>query len=202
VSLGGEKAAEVLKKCIALGADEVFLLADEGYLNGDGYATAFALSKVVGKRPFDIILCGKQAVDGDQAEVGPMVAQFLGIPHASGIVKLEVADGVANAVYPNEGGEEVVEIPLPALFTAQKGLNEPRNPQVTNLMKAMRAPIPRVTPQELGVSLEEIGVMGSKVKTDRYRQPDKGRKVQMIEGEGPAAGVEAARILIEVERVL
>lgn len=202
VTLGGEKAVEVLRKCIALGADEVLLLADGAYLNGDGFATAFALSKAVARGPFDVILCGKQAVDGDQAEVGPMVAQFLGIPHTSGIVKLDVVDGTARADFPCEGGRESVEIPLPALFTAQKGLNEPRVPLVTNVMKAMKATIPRITPAELGVSIEEIGAAGSKVRVDKYRQPKKRRKVQMIAGEAPVAAVEAARILIEVERAL
>lgn len=202
VTLGGEKAVEVLRKCIALGVDEALLLADGAYLNGDGFATAFALSKAVARGPFDIILCGKQAVDGDQAEVGPMVAQFLDIPHTSGIVKLEVVDGTARADFPSEGGRESAEIPLPALFTAQKGLNEPRVPLVTNVMKAMRAVIPKITPAELGVSIEEIGAAGSKVRVDKYREPKKRRKVQMIAGEAPVAAVEAARILIEVERAL
>jgi electron transfer flavoprotein beta subunit len=95
-----------------------------------------------------------------------------------------------------------VEIPLPALFTAHKGLNEPRMPLVTNVMKAMRAVIPRIAPAELGVSIEEIGAAGSKVRVSKYRQPKKRRKVQMIAGEAPVAAVEAARILVEVERVL
>ncbi len=202
ITLGGEKAVDALRKCVALGADEVLLLSDDAYLNGDGYATAYALSRAVARGPFDIILCGKQAVDGDQAEVGPMVAQFLGIPHTSGIVRLDVADGVARADFPSEGGQETAEMPLPALFTAQKGLNEPRVPLVMNVMKAMRAAIPRITPADLGVTVAEIGAAGSKVKISNYRQPKKGRKVQMIPGEAPAAAVEAARILIEVERVL
>jgi electron transfer flavoprotein beta subunit len=202
ITLGGDKAAEVLRKCVAMGADEVLLLADAAYLNGDGYATALALSKATARGPFDIILCGKQAVDDDRAEVGPMVAQFLGIPHAGGIVKLDVVDGKATADFMSDGGQETVEIPLPALFSAQKGLNEPRVPLVTNVMKAMKATIPRITPQELGVSTDEIGVSGSKVRADRYRLPMKRRKVQLIAGEAPQAAAEAVRILFEVERAL
>jgi electron transfer flavoprotein beta subunit len=71
ITLGGGKAPEVLRTCIATGTDEALLLADEAYLNGDGYATAFALNKAAVREPFDIILCGKQAIDDDRAEVGP-----------------------------------------------------------------------------------------------------------------------------------
>ncbi len=202
ITLGGDKATEVLRKCIAMGADEVLLLADGAYLNGDGYATALALSKAVAREPFDIVLCGKQAVDDDRAEVGPMLAQFLSIPHAGSIVKLDVIDGKAMADFTSEGGQETVEIQLPALFSAQKGLNEPRVPLVTNVMKAMKAAIPRITPEELGVSTTDVGASGSKVRTSRYLLPQKSRKVQMIAGEAPQAAAEAVRILLEVERVL
>jgi electron transfer flavoprotein beta subunit len=126
-----------------------------------------------------------------------MVAQFLGIPHASGIVKLDVVDGRAMADSLIEGGKESVEIPLPAVFTAQKGLNEPRVPLITGVMKAM---IPRIAPQELGVLADEIGASGSKVRVEKYLPPKKRSKVRMIAGEAPEAA--AVHILVEVERVV
>ncbi|MDD5007168.1 MAG: electron transfer flavoprotein subunit beta/FixA family protein [Syntrophorhabdaceae bacterium] len=202
ITLGAGKATEVLRTGIAMGADEVLLLEDGAFLNGDGYTTALALSRAAALEPFDVILCGRQAIDDDRGEVGPMVAQFLGIPHGGGITKLDVADGNATIECPVEGAKETIEVNLPAVFTAQKGLNEPRVPPIMGVMKAMKATIPRVTPADLGISPEEAGASGSKVKTGRYFHPKKRAAVQMIPGEPNEAAVEAVRILMDVERIL
>ena len=202
ITLGSGKATEVLRTGIAMGADEALFLEDEAFQNGDGYSTALALSRAISKEPFDLILCGRQAIDDDRAEVGPMVSQFLGIPYAGSVVKLDVADGKAVAECLIEAGKEIVELPLPAVFTAQKGLNEPRVPLITGVMKAMKAAIPRVTPEDLGLSAAEIGAAGSKTKVEKYLSPKKKPKVLMIPGEPQQAALEAVRILIDVERVL
>ncbi len=202
ITQGTGKATEVLRTGIAMGVDEALLLDDPAFTGGDGYATALALSKAAAKEPFDIILCGKQAIDEDRGEVGPMVAQFLNLPHAGGIVKLDIADGKAIAECAIEGGREVVEVPLPAVFTAQKGLNEPRVPQIMGVMKAMKAQIPRATPADLGLSPDQVGAAGSKVKIERYVPSRKRPAVKIIPGEPAAAAVEAVRILLDVERVI
>lgn len=202
ISLGGPKAVEALRTAIAMGADEAIHLDDAAFLDGDGYATAYALSRAITKGPFDVILCGRQAIDDDRGEVGQMVAQFLDIPHVGGVMKLEIADGKAIAECPTEGGKEVIEAILPALFTAQKGLNEPRVPLITGVMKAMKTQIPKMTPADLGISASEIGTGGAKVRIVRYHAPKKRPAVQMIPGEAEEAAIEAARILIDVERVL
>ena len=105
VTLGAGKATEVLRTGIAMGADEALLLDHAAFLDGDGYATALALSRAVAKAPCDIVLCGKQAIDDDRGEVGPMVAQFLGLPHVGGVVKLDLARGKAVAESLTEGGK-------------------------------------------------------------------------------------------------
>ena len=202
ITLGGGKATEVLRTGIAMGADDVLLLEDEAFLNGDGYVTALALSRAAALESFDIILCGRQAIDDDRGEVGPMVAQFLGIPHIGGIIKLDVADGKAVVECPVEGAKEILEVKLPAVFTAQKGLNEPRVPPIMGVMKAMKATIARITPAELGILPTEIGAVGAKVRIERYLQPKKRAAVQMIPGEPREAAVEAVRILMDVERIL
>jgi electron transfer flavoprotein beta subunit len=202
VSLGTEKAVEVLRTGISMGADEALLLEDGAFQNGDGVTTALALSKAVALEPFDIILCGKQAIDDDRGEVGPMVAQFLGMPHVGNIVKLDVEPGKAVAESAIEGGREVVEVVLPAVFTAERGLNEPRTPPITGVMKAMRATIARATPGDLGLSEEQVGLMGSKVRTARYISPRKRPEVRLIAGDPTEAAHEAARILIDVEKIL
>lgn len=202
MALGSGKAIEALRTCIAMGADEAVLLEDEAFSDGDGYATALALSRAVAKEPFDIILCGRQAIDADRGEVGQMVAQLLKLPHVGGIVKLDVADGKAIAEVAIEGGKETVQVQLPAVFTAQKGLNEPRVPLITGVMKAMKVQIARVKAADLGLAAAQTGRTGSKVKVMQYSLPKKKPAVQLIPGAPAEAAVEAVRILMDVERVL
>jgi electron transfer flavoprotein beta subunit len=201
ITLGSVKAIEALRTGIAMGADEAMLLEDEPFLNGDGYATALALSKAIAREPFDIILCGRQAIDDDRGEVGQMVAQFLELPHAGSIVKLDVAEGKAVVEVAVEGGKETLEVKLPAVFTTQKGLNEPRVPLITGVMKAMKAQIARMTVADLGLTPSQVGQPGSRVKVMHYSLPKKKPAVQFIPGEPREASIEAVRILMDVEKV-
>ncbi len=198
IGLGGPKAIEALRTAIAMGADEAVLIEDESFAARDGYDTAFVLSRALQKEAFDIILSGRQAIDRDRAEVPQMVAQFLGLPHVGVIVKLDVADGKATAESALEGVAEVIEVGLPAIFTAQKGLNEPRVPLITGVMKAMKVQIPRVTLTDLGVSKDA----GQKTSVLRYLPPKKRPAVQFIEGEPAQAAREIVRILADVERAI
>ncbi len=202
VTLGGNRAIDVLRTGIAMGADEALLLDDGAFLEGDGTSIALALSRAVSKEPFDVVLCGKQAIDDDRGEVGPMVAQFLDLPHVGGIVRLDIGDGKATAECEIEGGTEVVETTLPAVFTVERALNEPRTAPITGVMKAMRTTIPKATPADLGLAAEQIGRQGSKVRVKKYLAPRKRQEVRLIPGEPTEAALEAARILLDAERVL
>jgi hypothetical protein len=126
------------------------------------------------------ILCGKQAIDDDAGAVGPALAQLLGIPHLTSIVELEIfADKrEARAAREIEGGREIVACPLPALFSAQKGLNEPRIPQVAGVMKAMRAKFEKIDLKALGLSPEDAK---PKTKILKFYPPQKRPPVKMIE---------------------
>ena len=202
ITLGGDKAIDVLRTGIAMGADAALLLDDPAFANGDGRSTALALSKAAAKEPFDIILCGRQAIDDDRGEVGQMVAQFLALPHAGGIVGLDIADGLGIAECEIEGGKEVMEVTLPAVFTVERALNEPRTAPITGVMKAMRTPIPKVTPGDLGLTAEQVGEGGSKTRVEKYFSPRKRQEVRFIQGEPADAATEAVRILVDVERVI
>jgi electron transfer flavoprotein beta subunit len=202
ITLGSGKATEALRTGIAMGADEALLLDHEAFLGGDGYTTALALARAISREACDIILCGKQAVDDDRGEVGPMVAQFLGLPHVGAVVKLDIAGGSATAESVTDSGRALVEVALPAVFAVQKGLNEPRVPLIAGVMKAMRAQIPRLTPEDLGLSGDQVGPGGSKVRIARYLEPKKRPKVRLIAGEPREAAAEIVRILVDVERVL
>jgi electron transfer flavoprotein beta subunit len=202
ITLGGPKATEVLRKAIAVGVEEVLLLEDAAFQAGDGYATALALSRAIAREMPDLILCGRQGIDEDRAEVGPMVAEFLDLPHVGNATKIDAAGGKLVVERTMEGAHEVVEVALPAVITAQKGLNEPRIPPVVGVMKAMRAAIPRMTPADLGLEPSEIGSAGSKVRTAGYTAKKKRPPVRFIEGEPKEQAAEAVRILAEVERVV
>ncbi len=202
ISLGGAKAIEALRTAIAMGADEAMLIEDESFAGSDGYNTALALSRAIEKETFDIILCGRQAIDADRGEVPQMVAQFLGLPHVGVVVKLDVDDGKAVVESALEGTKEVIEVTLPAIFTAQKGLNEPRVPLITGVMKAMKVQIPKVSVEDLGLTKEMAGPDGSKTRIERYLPRKKRPAVQFIEGEPRQAAAEIVRILADVERVI
>lgn len=170
VSLGPESTKETLMGALAMGADRALHIIGETHLGVDSYLTAFLLSQAIKGRPFDVILCGKEAVDDQNGAVGIQLAELLNIPHAAVITKLHVdAAGKATAHRQIEGGTEILECTLPALFTCQKGLNEPRYPSLPGIMKAKKKPyetvsVTDIAPQEIRrlearLSVKEIALL-------------------------------------------
>jgi len=139
VTLGGDTHKETLRKSLAMGVDKAVLLKDDS--PRDSYSVARALADYLKEIAPDAVFFGKQSIDSDDGAVGGMVAEMLGFPSVSVVVKLEVRDGTAVAEREIEGGHEKVEIKLPAVFTAQKGLNEPRYPSLKGIMAAKSKPI-------------------------------------------------------------
>ena len=142
VSLGDEKAKDVLRNALALGADQAVLL--KGDAGSDAFAAASALAAYAQDKGFDLILAGNKGMGGDNGAVGPMLAELLGWAQANVVVKLEVAGGAFRAEREVEGGAEVVEGALPAVITAQKGLNEPRYASLKGIMAAKKKAIDEV----------------------------------------------------------
>ncbi|RJE88289.1 electron transfer flavoprotein subunit beta/FixA family protein [Paenibacillus sp. 1011MAR3C5] len=164
VTCGTERSQEALRTALAVGADEAVRLDSKG-LSGDSYEVAEALAAVVGPLSPDLLLAGLFAVDSGSGSVALQVAERLGLPHASAAVKLTLGSaeelGLSHPVQASqyalierdaEGDTETVAIPLPALITAQQGLNEPRYPSLPGIMKAKRKPLRTVTLSELGLS--------------------------------------------------
>jgi electron transfer flavoprotein beta subunit len=139
ISLGGDTHKETLRKALAMGADKAVFLKDDGVR--DSFGVARALADYLKELSPDIVFFGKQSVDYDDSAVGVMVAEMLGLPSVSVVVKLDIVGGKATAEREIEGGREVVETSLPAVFTAQKGLNEPRYPSLKGIMGAKSKPI-------------------------------------------------------------
>jgi electron transfer flavoprotein beta subunit len=196
ITMGPPQAREVLVKCLAMGADKAILLTDRAFAGADTWATAYTLSLAIRQLDYDIILCGKQAIDGDTAQVGPELAESLGIPQITFVKKVEV-DPKARKVIAHretEDGYEVVECRLPVLLTAIKGLNEPRLPSLMGIMTASKKEIKTVTAADLTVKAEELGLKGSFTEVVEVFAPEPRKKGTIIADAEPDS---AAKRIVE-----
>ncbi len=202
--LGPQRSVEAIRTALAMGADKSVHLDDPAFLDGDGYATAKALAEAIKKEPFDIIFCGREAVDEGKAEVGEMLAEFLGIPHVTFITSFELSDDGKKAVVKREveGGEETFEVELPAVFTAQKGLNEPRYPSLPGIMKAKKKELKPVKAADLGLSPDEIGEAGARVSIVSLDYPPERPPGKILEGEPEEVVKELVKLLKEEAKVI
>lgn len=150
LSVGTEKTDEALRRALAMGADEAVCI--EAVPGADEYVTAGLLAAWARQKQWDLVLAGNVSVDTGAGQTAVRFAEVLDLPHVAAALKLEVSGGKATVHRDAEGDTEVLEVPLPALVTAQQGLNEPRYPSVPGIMKAKRKTIARVTPAELGVA--------------------------------------------------
>jgi electron transfer flavoprotein beta subunit len=149
VSVGGDRVEEALRRALAMGADEAVLIAAPA--GADEFTTATLLAAWAKGKQFDIVLAGNVSVDTGAGQTAIRFAEAMNLPHAAAALKLEVAGDKATVHRDAEGDTEVVVVPLPALITAQQGLNEPRYPSVPGIMKAKRKSITRLGAAELGV---------------------------------------------------
>jgi electron transfer flavoprotein beta subunit len=203
LSLGPERARESILKGLAMGADEVYHLSDEAFQGGDAYATAKALAAAISKLgDYDVIFCGKQAVDTDNAAVGIMLAEMLDLPQVSVVSKLDIADGKARAERDIEGGKEVVELSLPAVITAQKGLNEPRYPSFRGIRQARKKPFTQWSVADVGLDAADVGAAGAKSEVVEVLPPPERPPGRVIPGEPAEAVKEVVRLLREEAKVI
>jgi electron transfer flavoprotein beta subunit len=205
VSMGPARATEAIRTALAMGADKGVHLNDPAFEGADSYATAKALAAAIKTLPHDVILGGKQAVDNDNAQVYAALAELLGIPHVSVVTKLEIgADGKsATAEREVEGGaKEVIQASLPALFAAQKGLNEPRYASLPGIMKAKKKPIDVVDLAKSGLSADEVGAKGSKLKALKYALPPEREAGKKLEGEPEELAVKLVKLLREEAKAI
>jgi len=196
LSVGGQKAQDALRQALAMGADKA-MLVDPGTEEMDEFAAAALLAKALSGLEYDIVLGGWRAIDDGSAQVAGRVAELLGVPVVNTITKLEVAGGKATATREIEGGSEVVEVSLPAVLTAQKGLNEPRYPSMKGIMKAKKKPMDKTTATDLG-----LDSLSAKVQALSFSLPKQREAGKVIEGEAPDAAKELARLLHEEAKIV
>ena len=173
VTMGPPQAAEALKETVSLGVDDVVLLSDRAFAGADTWATSYALSQGIRKvGEYDLVIAGKQAIDGDTAQVGPETADMLGIPFVAYIRKIEQVEGrkmIAERLM--DEGYDVVETSLPALITVVKEINEPRVPSLKGKMKAKNLKVTAWTAKDIGADEEKIGLKGSPTQVVRIFPP-------------------------------
>jgi electron transfer flavoprotein beta subunit len=203
LTFGPQKATETIRTGLAMGADKGVHILDSAADGSDGLATAKLLSAALKGMAYDLIIGGMRAVDEDKYQVGSAVAEYLGIPQVTQVIKEEISDGKIRCESVIEGGTVVVEAPLPVLFTTQRGLNEPRYASLPGIMKAKKKPIDVKTAADLGVDAGEIGSANNKVQVVSLSYPPERSAVRMIEGEtADEQAAELVKILKEEIKVL
>ena len=184
ISLGVNLLREVVKKPLSMGADELILLEDEAFADGDSWATAYALAMAIKKiADYDLIFCGRQAADWDAGQVGLGIAEILGLPSISVAKKVNIDDNKASIERVTTDGYEVIEVSLPALITISNESGEPRYPTIKGIMAAKKIEPSVWKPADIGVEPSQIGTAGRHTKLLKLFQPVHEGKCEFVEGE-------------------
>lgn len=196
LSLGPARCVEAIRTALAMGCDKAIHIDDEG-TNPDSYVVAKSLAKLIQDKGFEIVFTGKQAIDQDNSQVTQQVAEFLGWPQVMILEKLEIAGGKATATRRISGGaKEVYEVPLPAVFGCEKGLNTPRYASLPGIMKAKTKPV-----EALKLSAVK-GDAQAKVVLSNFRLPPEKAPGKMIQGDAAAQAKELVRLLREEAKAI
>jgi electron transfer flavoprotein beta subunit len=183
LSMGPPQAESALREAISMGADEAVLLTDRAFAGADTWATSYTLAKAIKKLGADIIFCGKQAIDGDTAQVGPETAEFLNISHIAYIRKIEeIKDNYIRVQRLMDEGYDVVESSLPVLLTVVKELNEPRMPSLKGKMAAKKAEIKKMGIADIEAEEDRTGLKGSPTQVKNIFAPKIKSERVMLEG--------------------
>lgn len=201
LSMGIPSTADLLKETIAIGADEAILLSDRAFAGSDTLATSYALSMGIKKiADFDLIICGKQATDGDTAQVGPSLAEKLGIPHTTYVRKIEeIREGYIRCQRLTDDGYEVVEMPLPAVITVVKEINEPRLPSLKGMMRAKKTAVSIWTSDDIGADKNLCGLKGSPTQVVKTFVPVHDVNSEIIQGEPKEQAKKLADKLLTIQ---
>lgn len=201
VTLGPKRVIEAMRTALAMGIDKGVHIEDPALENADAWGAAKVLAAAIKGLNADLILGGKQAIDGDMAAVMANLAEFLGVPHIYTIATMEMAEDGKKATVTKriEGGEEVYEVTLPAVMTCDKGLNEPRYASLPGIMKAKKKEIKELNLAGTGLSAADIK---SKVQIVKYLPLEERKAGKIIEGEPEEAAAKLAKLLREEAKVI
>ena len=192
ISMGPPQAEEMLREAISLGADEAILLSDRAFAGADTLATSYTLSRAMSRiGEYDLIVCGRQTIDGDTGQVGPELAEWLDVPFVAYVSKVEeIENGLMKVERMVEDGHEMVEMPLPGIITVVKEINVPRLPSLRGMARAKKAEIPVWTAADLEVDESMVGLAGSATAVVKVFFPQRVHEGEMLEGD-PESQVDA-----------
>ncbi len=186
LSMGIGLLRDVVKKPLSMGADDLVLLEDPAYVDGDSWSTAYALAMAIKKvGSYDLILCGREASDWNAGQVGSGIAEILGLPSVTLVKKIEILDGKAKVERVVSDGVEVIEVSLPAVLTISNELGEPRYPTIKGIMAAKKKEPIVWKPADIGVNPSDIGSAGRRTQLLKLFQPVREGKCEVIQGETP-----------------
>ena len=173
LSMGPLQAEAALKETIAMGAHEAWLATDRAFAGADTWATSYTLALCIMKMaPYDLIICGLKTTDGDTGQVGPELAENLGIPHICYVNKiLEINNGYIKLTRNLDDGVETLEAPLPLVITVSKDINQPRLPTLRGRMKARKVEINKITLADIDVNPNNVGLKGSPTRVVKIFSP-------------------------------
>ncbi len=197
LSLGVNLLRDIVKKPLSMGADDLVLLEDPAFIDGDSWSTAYALALAIKKiGQFDLILCGRQAADWDSGQVGSGIAEILGIPSVTIARKVEIEGNKAKVERVITDGYELIEVALPAVITLSNEHATPRYPNVKGIMMAKRKEPIVWKPADIGADPSKIGANGRRSKLMKLLQPVRDTKCEILSADTPedAAAKLAARL--------
>lgn len=185
VSMGPPQAEAALREALSLGSDEAILLSDRYFAGSDTWATSYVLARAITKiANFDIIICGKQASDGDTAQVGPGISTHLDLPQVTYVKKIEeVKDKTMRVERMTEEGFEIIETPIPCVLTVVKEINEPRLPSLKGKMRARKKEITKWNAEDLNCDFDKIGLDGSPTRVVKIFTPPARKGGVILKGE-------------------
>ena len=199
ITMGPPQAEEALRHALAMGADEAILLTDAAFRGSDTLATSYTLAQAVRKLgEVDLILCGKQAIDGDTGQVGPGLAERLGAPQVTFAIEIEVRDGKLRGRRVLDDFFEVIEVPLPAVVTVVKQINEARRPAMRNVLKAKRAEITKWSLADLEADATQTGFDGSPTQVIEVWPPERRSGGKTLQGSVEEVVAEIAGVIREI----
>jgi electron transfer flavoprotein beta subunit len=204
IGLGPDRMVEALRTALAMGADDAIHIGDPAFEGGDFQGNARVLAEVIKPLNVDLIFGGKQGIDLDSAQTLAALAEYLGIGQALIAVEFNLSDDKTTATVKRrvEGGDEIVELKLPALVSCEKGLNEPRYASLPGIMKAKKKEIKKVTLADLPLEADQVGAAGSKTRVVKFHPLPERPPVKMIEGEPGEQAKELVRLLRDEAKVV
>lgn len=200
LTAGPARAVEALRAGLAMGADQAVHIQDAALDGADHIVIGRALAAAIAPLSCDLVLCGKLATDDNAAIVGPAIAEFLGLPQATAVTKVELGQGTARVHREVEGAVEILEVSLPAVITVERGINEARYPSLPGIMKAKRTPLTVRSLADLGLAAGEIGP--SRIELLGLTPPPRRQAGRILEGEPAAVVKDLLRLLREEAKVL